>query len=155
MLTASVIPGNPVRVACDLSSAQIAACTHALVIHRAGRFRLAEMSVDDTLALRDLTGLIDRFEILQSHGAHDTVQFTAGHLVQVSDVVRDFVVAQGEVDTVHPESRPHLATAAGLVDPLADLAAEALRVAMDGLPEVVIDDSDFDALLDDSRGRGA
>lgn len=149
-LAASIIPGNPVRVACDLTSAQIAACAHALEVSRDGRYRLAEMSVDDTLALRELTTLIDRFRVLAGHGAHDTVQLSAAHLVLLSDVVSDFMAAQVEADVVHPESRPHLAAAATLVDPLADLAREALQVALDDLPEVDIDDSQFDCLLGDA-----
>lgn len=147
MLVGSVIPGNPVRVACELTSAQIAACAHALIAFRSARYRLAEMSVDDTLALRDLTGLIDRFEMLSSHGAHDSVQLTAAHVVLLGDVLRDFVATQGEVDTVHPESRPHLPAAASLVDPLAELAREALQAALEELPEVEVDPTDFDSLL--------
>lgn len=149
MLVASIIPGNPVRVACDLSSAQIAACAHALTIDRDARYRLAELSVDDTLALRDLTALIDRFRTLTGHGAHDTVQLTAAHLVQLSDVIAEFAAVQAETEKVHPESRKHLAAARGLVDPLAELAGEALQVALDELPEVDVDHSGFDSLLGD------
>src|SRR4051812_14018890 len=116
MLMSSIIPGDPVQVACDLTSAQIAACAHALRADRGARFRNAEMSVDDTLALRDLTALVDRFEIMASHGAHDTVMLTAAHLVQLRDAVRDFVVACGESDAVTEESRAHLPVAAALID---------------------------------------
>ena len=151
ILAGSVIPGKPVRVACDLTSAQIAACAHALEVHRDGRYRLAEMSVDDALDLRELTGLIDRFQTLSGHGAHDTVQLTAAHVVQVSDVIRDFVAAQALAEKVHPESRPHVAAARSLVDPLADLARDALQAAFDDLPEVDVDHSGFDSLLGGSE----
>jgi len=147
MLAGSIIPGNPVRVACDLTATQIAAGAHALRLSRDDRYRLAEMSVDDTLALRELTVLIDRFEMLSSHGAHDTVHLTAAQLVQLSEVMRAFVAAQAETDMVHPESRTHLAGAATLVDPLAELARDALKVALEDLPDVDIDQSDFDSLL--------
>lgn len=148
----SIILGNPVRVACDLTSVQISAVVHALGVHRDGRYRLAEMSVDDTLALRELTALIDHFLVLAGHGAHDTVQLTAAHLVQLSDVMRGFVVSQSEAEVVHPESRSHVAAAASLVDPLADLAREALQAAFAGLPEIDGDDDPrrFDTLLGDS-----
>jgi hypothetical protein len=147
MFVKTIIPGNPVRVAFDLTAHQIAACAHVLGREREGRYRLAEMSVDDVLALRDLTVLIDRFELLSSHGAHDQVQLTAAHVVRLSDVVRDFMLAQAETDVVRPDSRPHLATAGGLVDPLADLAHEALQAAMADLPELEIDPDGFDSLL--------
>jgi hypothetical protein len=147
MLAGSVIPGNPVRVACDLTATQIAAAAHALSVFRGERYRLAEMSVDDTLNLRELTILVDRFEMLSGHGAHDTVHLTAAQLVQLSDVMRAFMVAQAETDVVHPESRPHLAGAASLVEPLAELARDALKAALDDLPDVEMDDSEFDSLL--------
>lgn len=147
MLAGSIIPGNPVRVACDLTAAQIAAGAHALRVVRDERYRLADMSVDDTLALRELMVLIDRFQMLSSHGAHDTVQLTAAQLVQLSDVMRAFVVAQAETDLIHPESRAHLAGATSLVDPLAELSHDALNAALDELPDVEIDDREFDSLL--------
>jgi hypothetical protein len=147
MLVSSIIPGDPVRVACDLTAAQIAACAHALRADRAGRFRNAEMSVDDTLALRELTTLIDRFDGLAGHGAHDTVQLNAAHLVQLRDGVREFVLACGEADAVTEESRAHLPAAAALIDPLSDLAEQAVEAALANPPAVELDDSDFDRLL--------
>jgi hypothetical protein len=147
MLVSSIIPGDPVQVACDLTAAQIAACAHALRADRASRFRNAEMTADDTVALRGLTTLVDRFEALAGHGAHDTVQLTAAHLVQLRDAIREFVVACGESDAVTEESRSHLPAAAALIDPLSDLAEQAMQAALATLPEVALDDSDFDRLL--------
>jgi hypothetical protein len=147
MLVSSIIPGNPVYVACDLTAPQIAACGHALRFEREGRFRNAEMSTDDTLALRELTAIIDLFEILASHGAHDTVTLTAARLTQLSDAVRTFVVTQSDADAVSSDSRLHLPAAAGLVDALSDLAHEALQAALGDMPEIEIDDSMFDELL--------
>jgi hypothetical protein len=149
MLVSSIIPGNPVHVACDLTAPQIAACGHALRLEREGRFRNAEMSTDDTLALRELTAIVDLFEILAGHGAHDTVTLTAARLMQLSDAVRTFVVVQSDADAVTGESREHLPVAAGLVDPLADLAQDALQAALGDLPDLEIDDSMFDELLGD------
>ena len=149
MLVSSIIPGNPVHVACDLSAAQIAACGHALRLEREGRFRNAEMSVDDTLALRELTAIVDLFEILTGHGAHDTLTLTAARLMQLSDAVRTFVVVQSDADVSTSESREHLPAAASLVDPLSDLAQEALQAALGDLPDVEIDDRMFDSLLGD------
>jgi hypothetical protein len=149
MLLSSIIPGNPVQVACDLSAAQIAACGHALRTVREWRFRTSELSIDDTLALRELTTVIDRFEQLEGHGAHDTVQVSAARLVLISDAVRDFVVATAESDAVTEASRTHFAVAAALVDPLGDLAQQALQVALADLPQAELSDADFDALLGD------
>ena len=149
MLVSSIIPGNPVQVACDLTSAQIAACGHALRVEREGRFRLAEMSTDDTLALRELTAVVDLFEVLALHGAHDTVTLSAARLMAVGEAVRGFVVSRSDADVVTSEDRKHLPAAAGLVDPLADLAQDALQAALSELPDVDVDDDMFDSLLGD------
>jgi len=147
MLLSSIIPGSPVQVACDLSAAQIAACGHVLRTVRDWRFRTAELTIDDTLTLRELTTVVDRFDLLESHGAHDTLQLTAARLVLLSDAVREFVVAVSDADAVTSDSRAHLPAAAGLVDPLGDLAEQALQAALADQPEAELSDSDFDALL--------
>jgi hypothetical protein len=149
MLVSSIIPGNPVQVACDLTAAQIAACGHALRVEREGRFRLAEMSADDTLALRELTAVVDLFEVLAAHGAHDTVTLSAARLMSLGEAVRGFVVSRSDADVVTSEDREHLPAAAGLVDPLADLAQDALQAALSELPDVDLDDGIFDSLLGD------
>lgn len=149
MLVSSIIPGNPVQVACDLTAAQIAACGHALRVEREGRFRLAEMSTDDTLALRELTAIVDLFDVLAAHGAHDTVTLSTARLMALGEAVRHFVVTRSDADAVTSEDREHLPAAAGLVDPLADLAQDALHAALSELPDVEIDDGMFDSLLDD------
>ena len=149
MLVSSIIPGNPVQVACDLTAAQIAACGQALRVEREGRFRLAEMSTDDTLALRELTAVVDLFEVLASHGAHDTVTLSTARLIAVGEAVRGFVVSRSDADLVTSEDREHLPAAAGLVDPLADLAQDALQAALSELPDVDVDDGMFDSLLGD------
>ena len=149
MLLSSIIPGNPVEVTCDLTATQIAACGHALHSVRDWRFRTSELTIDETLALRELTTLIDRFAQLESHGAHDTLRVSAGRLVLLSDAVREFVVTVGDADAVTEASRAHLPAAAALVDPLSDLAQQALQAALAELPEAELSDADLDALLGD------
>jgi hypothetical protein len=149
MLVSSIIPGNPVSVACDLTAAQIGACRHALGVEREGRFRNAEMTVDDTLALRELTAIIDLFDLLSSHGAHDTVTLSTARLMTLGDAVRAFVVAQSDADASTSDARAHLPAAAALVDPLSDLAQDALQAALGEGPELELDDDAFDSLLGD------
>lgn len=147
MIVGTIIPGSPASVAFDLSTEQFAACAHVLRAGRDVRFRLAEMSADDTLNLRELTAAIDAFDAQSASGAHDTVQLTAARLLLVAEATRDFVIDRGEADATTEDDRRHLPVAAGLVDPLADLAARALAAALGEPPEVDIEDDAFDALL--------
>lgn len=147
MLDGTVLPGNPASVAIELTAAQIAACAHALGEARTVRFRLAEMSTDDVVALREVTAAIDALESEVAHGEAASVVLTAARLLLVADAVRDFVVALGEAELVTEAARLHGRTAAGLVDPLSELAARALTSALEDLPEAELDDDAFDALL--------
>lgn len=148
MIVGTIIPGSPASVAFDLSTVQFAACAHALRAGRDVRFRLAEMTADDVVALRELTGAIDAFDAQEASGAHDTVQLTAARLLLVSDAVSAFVAAQAVAEVSTEDDRRHLRVAAELSEPLAELAARALAAALGDLPDVEVDDDAFDALLD-------
>ncbi len=148
MLIGTVLPGNPASVAVEMSSGQIAASAHALGAARTARFRLAEMTADDVVALRSLTAAVDALDAEAAHGEAATVVFTAARLLLVADAVRELVVAHGESEVVTDAWRQHGRTAAELIDPLADLAARALSSALEELPDgEQLDEDAFDALL--------
>lgn len=149
MLRGTVLPGNPASVAVDLSPVQITACAHAMNASRDARFRLAEMTTDDVVALRDLTAAIDALEAEVAHGEAATVVLIAARLLLLATAVRELVERNAELELITEADLRHGRVAAELIDPLADLAAEALASALADLPdgEDELDDDAFDALL--------
>jgi hypothetical protein len=126
------LDGVPVVLACfDLGDEQLAASAHA-VAATAERFRDAELSVDDVIALRELTVLADELADLALRPGISTLVLRPGRLTVYRDAIARFVESRDEAEWVREEDRVALARVRGLLLPLEDLCADALRAALTG-----------------------
>jgi hypothetical protein len=125
------LDGEPVVLACfDLAEEEIAASSHAVAATAAGRFRSASMSVDDVLEFRELTALADELADLALRPGIRTVVLRPARLSVYRDAVARFVETRDDAEWISEEDREPLARVRGLLVPLEELCAEALRVAL-------------------------
>jgi hypothetical protein len=124
------LDGEPVVLACfDLGEEQLAASAHA-VAASADRYRTAEMSVDDVLQLRELTALSDELADLALRPGMRTVVLRPARLTALRDAIGGFVESRDEAEWMRDEDREPLALVRGLLWPLGDLCADAMRAAL-------------------------
>jgi hypothetical protein len=129
------LEGEPVVLACfDLGGEEIAAASHAVAAMAAERFRLADMSVDDVLELRELTALADELADPSSPPGARTLVLRPARLSSLRDSVARFVETRDEAEWIREEDREPLARVRGLIVPLEDLCAAALRAALSPTP---------------------
>jgi hypothetical protein len=127
--------GEPIVMACfDLGDEQIAAASHAVAAMAAERFRLISLSVDDVLELRELTALADELAGLGPEPGIRTLVLRPARLSALRDSVARFVETRDEGDWVREDDREPLARLRGLIVPLEELCAEALRAALSPAP---------------------
>jgi hypothetical protein len=127
------LDGEAVVLACfDLGEDQLAASAHAVKAASAEQFRTAEMSVDDVLELRELTALADELADLALRPGLRTVVLRPARLTVYRDTIARFVETRDEAEWIREEDREPLAVVRGLLFPLEDLCAEALRAALTG-----------------------
>jgi hypothetical protein len=125
------LEGEPIVLACfDLGAEEITAAAHAVAAMAAERFRLADMSVDDVLELRELTALADELGDPSAPPGARTVVLRPARLTAFRDSVAAFVETRDEAEWIREEDREALARVRGLIAPLEDLCAEALRAAL-------------------------
>jgi hypothetical protein len=125
------LDGAPVVLACfDLSDADLAAAAHAVAAARTERYRLAEMTTDDVLAMRELTAVADDLDALARVPGASTVVLRPARLTVFSAALEDFVASRDAADWVREEDAEHLPAARRLLFPLADIAGEAVRAAL-------------------------
>jgi hypothetical protein len=106
------LDGEPVVLACfDLGDELRAASSHAVAAMAAERFRVASMSVDDVLELRELTALADELGDPAPEPGTRTLALRPARLSAFRDSVA-------------------LSRLRGLLVPLEELCAEALRAAL-------------------------
>ena len=128
------LDGEPVVLACfDLGDEQLAASAHA-VAATAERFRDTEMSVDDVIELRELTVLADELADLALRPGMRTIVLRPARLTVYRDAIARFVESRDEAEWVREEDRAALVRVRGLLFPLKDLCADALRAALTGAP---------------------
>jgi hypothetical protein len=126
------LDGEPVVLACfDLGEEQLAASARA-VAAAAERFRVAELSVDDVIELRELTALSDELADLALRPGITTVVLRPARLTVYRNAVASFVESRDEAEWVREEDREALARVRALLYPLEDLCADALRAALTG-----------------------
>ena len=113
----------------DLHEAEIRASAHAVAASRVERFRHTEMSADDVIELRELTALAD--ELAELTGGHGTLVMRPARLNAYRAALGTFVESRDEADWIRDEDREPLAVARGLLFPLEDLSAEAMRAALE------------------------
>jgi hypothetical protein len=129
------LEGEPIVLACfDLGGEEIAAASHAVAAVAAERFRLADMSTDDVLELRELTALADELADPSAPPGARTLVLRPARLSALRDSVARFVETRDEAEWIREEDREPLARVRGLIVPLADLSAEALRAALSPTP---------------------
>jgi hypothetical protein len=127
------VEGEPIVLACfDLAAEQVAAAAHAVAAMSAERYRTAEMSVDDVLELRELTALTD--ELTHPGPEMRTLVLRPARLSALRHSVAGFVESRDEAEWIREEDREPLARVRGLVAPLEELSAEALRAALSPAP---------------------
>jgi hypothetical protein len=129
------LEGEPVVLACfDLGEEQIAACSHAVAAMAAERFHSASMSVDDVLELRELTALADELAAVALQAGVRTLELRPARLSALRDCVARFVESRDAAEWMREEDREPLARLRGLLVPLEELCAEALRAALSPAP---------------------
>ena len=127
------LDGEAVVLACfDLGDEQLAASAHAVGAAAAERYRTATMTSDDVLTLRDLTALTDELRDLALRPGLRTVVLRPARLTAYRDAIAFFVESRDAADWLREEDREPLAVVRSLLDPLADLSADALRAALTG-----------------------
>jgi hypothetical protein len=129
------LDGEPIVLACvDLATEQIAAASHAVAAVAAERFRPVTMSVDDVLELRELTALADELADPAAPPGMRTLVLRPARLSALRDSVARFVESRDEAEWIREEDREPLAHLRGLLVPLEELCAEALRAALSPAP---------------------
>jgi hypothetical protein len=125
------LDGEPVVLACfDLGEEEIAASSHAVGATAADRFRSATMSADDVLEFRELTALADELADLALRPGIRTVVLRPARLSVYRDAVARFVETRDDAEWIGEQDREPLARVRGLLVPLEELCAEALRAAL-------------------------
>jgi len=127
------LDGEAVVLACfDLGAEEIAASAHAVNIVTTERYRNHEMSVDDVLALRELTALTDELgDHVQGQGIR-TIVMRPSRLNAWRDALTYFVESREEAEWAREEDRKALPFVRDLLWPLGDLCADAMRAALNG-----------------------
>ena len=126
---------EPIVMACfDLGEEQVAAASHAVAAMAAERFRLADLSVDEVLELRELTALADELAAPGPEPGMRTLVLRPARLSALRDSVARFVETRDEAEWLREEDREPVARLRGLIIPLQDLCAEALRAALSPTP---------------------
>ena len=125
------LDGEAVVLACfDLATEEIAASAQAVRVTSGERFRTVSMSTDDVLELRELTALADELaDLLREPGMRSIVMRPA-RLNAWRDALTHFVESRDDAEWTREEDREALPAARGLMWPLADLCAEAMRAAL-------------------------
>ena len=127
------LDGEPVVLACfDLAEEELAASAHAVAAGSSEQFRTAEMSVDDVLELRELTALTDELADLALRPGICTVVLRPARLTVFRNAIARFVESREGAEWIREEDREPLARVRALLDPLAELCADALRAALSG-----------------------
>lgn len=141
------LDGEPVVLACfGLREDEVAAAGRAVAAIAAERYRTPRISADDVLELRELTALQDELEhgspaIEAGHGIEPgqdieagqgirTLVFRPARLSVLRDAVAAFVDSRDDADWLGHEDRGPHALLRGMVLPLEQLCADAMRAAL-------------------------
>ncbi len=123
------LEGDAVVHACfDLAEAEVAASAHAVRAGTSDRFRNASLSGDEVIQLRELTVLAD--ELGESGSGVRTLVMRPARLSAYRDAVARFVETRDEAEWLREEDREPLVLLRGLLFPLEQLCAEAMRAAL-------------------------
>jgi hypothetical protein len=123
--------GTPVcNVSFDLSAQQLGAATHAAEAIRLDRHRHLELSTDDVLALRELTGIADELHRLADHGANATVVLPLARFVALHDALVEWTHNAQQRGWMREDDAAAYPVVAALLDPMASLREDALHAVL-------------------------
>jgi len=123
--------GTPVcNVSFDLSHEQLDAAYRAAEATRLARHRNLELSTDDVLALRELTGISDELHQLADQGANATVVLQLARFVALHDALGEWVHAAADRGWMREDDEAIHPFVAALIDPMASLRADALQAML-------------------------
>jgi hypothetical protein len=124
------VDGHPVVLAClDLAGVEATGAAHVMSVVRRERYGLAELGTDDVLAMRQLTALADELGHV-GEGQAISLVLRPARLTALRDALDAFVTSRDEAEWLREEDREPLAIARGMLWPVGDLCAEALRAAL-------------------------
>lgn len=119
-----------VEVTLELTAAQAAAAAHALRVVRDVRYRTADdLTVDDILAMRELTAVTDDLDAAAGTGLASPVRLTVARTGLLAGALSQFAAdehqeREGDAD--------HRGIVFSLVDDVADVHAQAVAAALSG-----------------------
>ena len=120
-----------VDVSIDLTAAQLAAGAHAVRDVTADRYRVAALeSIDDILAMRELTSLADELSALAAPGAINRLTLTVAGAGRFLGALEDFAGSCSEGARREGDAEA-LPVVHGMIDGVADAHGAALRHALD------------------------
>lgn len=115
----------------DLAAEQAGAAAHALRVIRDVRYRTAEMSADDVIAMRDMTSLADELGELQALAGRSHVTASVARLGVLRGALEQFVTGEHLEREGDAAARPVIVS---IVDAVADVHADAVHAALTGEP---------------------
>jgi hypothetical protein len=123
--------GTPVcNVSFDLSAQQVAAAVRAVDAIRLHRHQNAELSIDDVLALRELTGVSDELHRLAEGGAHASVVLPLARFAALHDALTEWVHLQDDRGWMRDDDAEIHPIIAALLAPMASLREDALHAVL-------------------------
>lgn len=127
--------GTPVcNVAFDLSADQLRAAARATGDIRTERHRGAELTTDDVLALRELTGVCDELDRLADQAGHATVVLPLARLSALHDALGEWVSGRAERGWMREEEAEAFPVVEAILAPMTAVRADALQTVL-GCPE--------------------
>jgi len=117
-----------VAVTFDLEPGQVEATLHALRTVREARYRVAQVSTDDVLALRELTSLVDVLADLSGAMGVARIQTTVARLGVLRGGLATFVAAEHLEREGDAAARPIVFD---ILDAVEDIHARAVRAALE------------------------
>jgi hypothetical protein len=124
------LDGHAVVLAClDLTGEEALAAAHVMAAVRRERYGIAELGIDDVLAMRELTALADELAHV-GEGHAISLVLKPARLTALRDALDVFVTQRDEAEWLREEDREPLAIGRALLWPVGDLCTEALRAAL-------------------------
>ena len=123
------LEGHTVVSACfDLGDEEVAAVVHALQAIGAERYRMANLSADEVLQMRELTAIAD--ELTEPGAGMRTVVLSPARLATFRHAVEHFVESRSYADWLREDDREPLELLRSMGPALELLCEEAIRAAL-------------------------
>jgi hypothetical protein len=123
------LDGQWVVSACfDLGAEEVEAAVHALRAVASERYRIADLSADDVLQLRELTAIAD--ELSEPGAGMRTVVLSPARLATFRHTIDSFVETHTYAEWIRNEDREPLELMRAIAPALEQLCEEAFRAAL-------------------------